>query len=60
MRGKRKLSLASSTEVTRAMSQAQIAEYQSLREEHLKNMEMRGTLTNIMVAALAAIIGFGS
>jgi hypothetical protein len=42
------------------MSQAQIAEYQSLREEHLKNMEMRGTLTNIMVAALAAIIGFGS
>lgn len=40
--------------------QAQIAEYQSLREEHIKNMEMRGTLTNIMVAALAAIIGLGS
>jgi hypothetical protein len=41
-------------------NQAQIAEYQSLREEHIKNMEMRGTLTNVMVAALAAIIGLGS
>ena len=39
---------------------AEIEEYKSLREEHLKNMEMRGTLTNIMVAALAAIIGIGS
>lgn len=39
---------------------AQIEEYKSLREEHLKNMEMRGTLTNIMVAALAAVIGLGS
>jgi membrane protein implicated in regulation of membrane protease activity len=41
-------------------NQAPIAEYKSLREEHIKNMEMRGTLTNIMVAALAAIIGIGS
>ena len=42
------------------MSQAQIAEYESLREEHMKNMEIRGTLTNIMVATFAAVFGLGS
>jgi len=42
------------------MTAAQIAEYESLREEHMRNMEIRVTLTNIMVVALAAIFSLTS
>jgi hypothetical protein len=39
------------------LSQAQIAEYESLREEAMRNMDARGNLTNAMAAALAALFG---
>lgn len=42
------------------MFQAQIAEYESLREEAMRNMEMRGNLTNAMAVALAALFGLSS
>ena len=42
------------------MTDAQIAEYESLREEHMRNMDTRGALTNVMVTALAAIFGLSS
>jgi hypothetical protein len=42
------------------MSRTQIAEYESLREEHMRNMEIRATLTNVMVLALTAFFSLGS